>query len=188
MNLKTAIEPNGHVTEVSFQDALALHQQARLAEAEAAYAMCLEQGLETPDLLCNLGSICRQRGAYPAAHQYLSRAIQLDPNHSNAHYNLGNLYKSQGKLAEAVSTYRRCLALTSGTTEIAKTAYNLGLTLFDLNETEAAIEAYRQSVAADPNHTDAALNLAVCLCDRGRLNEARNIYEKLEQQIGRAHV
>ena len=54
------------------------------------------------------------------------RALDINPNHVNAHYNLGYIYSRQGKLDNAVRHYRAALR---GKPDFASAHYNLGLVL-----------------------------------------------------------
>jgi len=49
----------------------------------------------------DLGSIYLQQKNYKDAEAALSRAVALDPDQPDAHYQLGRLYQAQGKAAQA---------------------------------------------------------------------------------------
>ena len=51
------------------------------------------------------------------------RALELKPDFTEAHINLGNALKDQGKLDEAVACYRRAMELKP---DYAGAHYNLG--------------------------------------------------------------
>lgn len=53
-------------------------------------------------------------GELDLAVSWLQRAIELDPNDVSNTFQLGNLYKMQGKLNEAGAQYRRCTLLDPG--------------------------------------------------------------------------
>ncbi len=54
------------------------------------------------------------------------RAVELKPDFAEAHNNLGNVLKDQGKLAEAEACYRRALELKP---DVAEVHNNLGAAL-----------------------------------------------------------
>jgi len=67
----------------------------------------------------------------------------------------------------------------------AEDFFEQGLALED-EDRPAAIEAYRQAVAADPALVDARLNLGSALHDEGRLREAERVYRDAIQACGDA--
>jgi tetratricopeptide (TPR) repeat protein len=54
----------------------------------------------------------RQSGQVEAALQNVEESLALNPADPRAHYELGRLYRAQGKLTEALSAYEKALALT----------------------------------------------------------------------------
>lgn len=62
-------------------EAMQLHVQGRLDEAEAAYASLLAELPQQPDILHSLGVIRMQRQQWLAAMEYFARALAADPHH-----------------------------------------------------------------------------------------------------------
>jgi len=85
------------------------------------------------------------------------RAIELAPDHADAHLNLGRMLHEAGRVNEAESHYRRALEARPGD---ATAAYNLGVALEDLRRPHLAAAAYERALAADPECADAHFNLA----------------------------
>jgi len=97
------------------------------------------------------------------------RALRADPNHSDAHVNLGRLLHEEGAPALAERHYRAAIG-SNPTHETA--AFNLGVALEDLGRNEDAIRAYRLALALDPENADAHYNLAGILERRGEKQAA----------------
>lgn len=163
----------------SFSAALQYHQAGNWQQARVAYEQCLAHDPAHSHARANLGSVYRQLGLTQQALDCLLHATTAAPDDACAHYNLGNLYRSQGQRLQAVQSYRHSLACAASRSQFARTAYNLGLTLAELPDPDAAETAYRQACEADPDHTDARLNLATLLAGQGRLTEAACLYEQL---------
>jgi tetratricopeptide (TPR) repeat protein len=88
----------------------------------------------------------------PAA--YL-KAIELDPNHSDAFTNLGRLAQEARDYDAAEQYYRSAIAAEP---QNVLAAFNLGTLMEDIGKTEAAIEAYiTASSFADSHHNLARL-------------------------------
>jgi tetratricopeptide (TPR) repeat protein len=91
------------------------------------------------------------------AHQLYQRLLQLDPDHVDAHVNLGRLLHEDGAPAAAEQHYRRALEIDP---EHETAAFNLGVALEDIGRFRDAIEAYQRALELDPQNADAHFNLA----------------------------
>lgn len=97
------------------------------------------------------------------------RCLELDPNHADAHVNLGRLLQEQGRLAAAEAHYRRAL---DGQRDHALAAFNLGTVLEDLHRLDEAMDAYEEALARDPALADAHFNLALLYEKAGARQDA----------------
>ncbi len=130
-------------------------------------------------ILVNLSTLQRQQADYTGAAQSLREAIQLVPEHWQARVNLGNLLAECGRSEEAETHLRAARLLEPVRADVA---YSLGSLLLRrglVTESEALL---RQSLS-DPALTNATLcNLAQCLKDQGRVEEALACYEEALQR------
>jgi tetratricopeptide (TPR) repeat protein len=101
----------------------------------------------------------------------------LDPNHANAHYNLGTALYDQGKIEEAIAAYRQAIQLDPNR---ATTHYYLGVALDYQGKIEEAIAAYRQAIQLDPKNATFQNNLEVALKEQGK--GRKFLGENLEQR------
>jgi tetratricopeptide (TPR) repeat protein len=85
------------------------------------------------------------------------RVLELDPDHADAHVNLGRLLQQSGQMEEAMRHYRE--ALRSSPTH-ATAAFNLGTVLEDQGQATDAIAAYARALAIDDSLGDAHFNLS----------------------------
>ncbi len=84
-------------------------------------------------------------------------ALTLDPEHADAHVNLGRLLHEQGALAEAETHYRKAAAADH---ESGRAQYNLGVVLEDQGRSAEAMDAYREALAVDGALGAAHFNLS----------------------------
>jgi len=104
------------------------------------------------DVACGIES-----SAPDQARRVYERLLRIDPDHADAHVNLGRLLHKDGGPAHAADHYRRALEIDPQH-EIA--AFNLGVALEDLGRFREAIEAYQRALELDPQNADAHFNLA----------------------------
>lgn len=97
------------------------------------------------------------------------RALELDPDHSDAHLNLGRLYHEAGRVEEAEAHYRSAATTDP---ESARAFYNLGVALEDQSATAGAIEAYEAALRLDADLAVAHFNLSRLLEAEGRKADA----------------
>jgi len=96
-------------------------------------------------------------GSPDQAREAYARALAIDPDHTDAHVNLGRLLHESGDPASALPHYRRAL---KSRPEDAIAAFNLGVALEDLKRPQEALEAYENAVSIDPENADAHFNAA----------------------------
>ena len=88
------------------------------------------------------------------------RALQLDPNASEVHSNLGNAFKEQGKLDEAVACQRRAIELKP---DSARAYNNLAATLKDQGKLDDVIACCRRALEIKPDYAEVHSNLLYTL-------------------------
>jgi tetratricopeptide (TPR) repeat protein len=97
------------------------------------------------------------------------RAIDLDPDHADAHIDLGHLLHEAGDIEGARLHYQQALAVRP---DDATASYNLGVALEDLGRKDDAIGAYERAVQLDPELADAYCNLGGLYHEQGRGQDA----------------
>jgi len=97
------------------------------------------------------------------------RALELDPELSDAYVNLGRLAHEAGDAETAARCYHQALA---GDELDPVTHYNLALALEDLERHGEALAHYLRAVALNPTFADAHYNLSQLLDRLGRKTEA----------------
>lgn len=120
------------------------------------------------DLHYGLGWALYNLLRYEEAVEPLSRAIQLDPAHTDAYHHLGVVLTYMGCPDEGLDALRRAATLRH---DHAETHYWIGRALEDKGDWEGVISAHRQATSLDPNHADAYVNLGVAYSKLGRSEE-----------------
>jgi len=142
--------------EEKLAEALALHQQGQLADAEPIYREVLASAPEHPTALSLLGTVCLQTGRDEDAAEFLERAVALKPDEPGWFGNLGVVLRRLERYPEAASALERALELKPDSAEATS---NLGLVQHQLGEFEAAIESFGRAIVLRPNLPGPHLNL-----------------------------
>ena len=121
------------------------------------YAEAIEKEDCVADALCNLGIIETQRGNIIKAFDCFTAALKKDPRHSEAHYNLANLYfdLNDFRLAEAHFEMAAEIEPT-----FANAYFNLALVQAIANNSATPVDAlskYQQLVSAEEARAAAEL-------------------------------
>lgn len=136
------------------------------ASAEAAPAVTADEWFEQ--------ALHLEDSDAKAAQTAYEHAVELEPTHCAAWINLGRLLHSRHDEKKAELVYRRALQ-ECGADPIL--LFNLGVVLEDLGKLDAAIDAYQNAIAEDPNLADGHFNLA-------RLYEAQGKEQHALRHLG----
>jgi tetratricopeptide (TPR) repeat protein len=123
-----------------------------LADRMSSIPRATDEAEELYDVACEV-----ETSSPDQAKEVYERLLEIDPDHVDAHVNLGRLLHEDGAPAAAERHYRRALDLDPDH-EIA--AFNLGVALEDLGRFKDAIDAYLRALELDPQNADAHFNLA----------------------------
>jgi tetratricopeptide (TPR) repeat protein len=161
--------------QAQVQQALALHQQGRLTEAEAAYQAVLEQQPGQFDALHFLGVIALQNGQTLRAIDLITQALARDRSNAFAYSNLASAYQKLGKYPEAIVRFERALALRP---DFVEALSNLGNTLRDAGRREEALTHYNRALALKPDRPDVLANRGNVLRELRRFDEALGDFDR----------
>jgi predicted TPR repeat methyltransferase len=147
--------------EQTFELACQLLSERKPADAERLCRSLLESRPDWPDVL-NVLAVARvqREGASQECVDWLQRAISLDPQHVDAHNNLGNVFKLLDRTDEAVNAYRRALALKP---DNADTHSNLGIIYSQQQRLSKAVKSLREAIRRNPRLVPAHFHLGQVL-------------------------
>jgi tetratricopeptide (TPR) repeat protein len=116
----------------------------------------------------NLGVEFEKTSTEEAQRAYV-RALELDPNLSDAHLNLGKLYHDAGMLQQSELHYRAAMKCAP---DDAAPYFNFGVLLEDLKQPREAARYYKEAIERDPAFADAHYNLGLVFESLGKKKEA----------------
>ncbi len=153
----------------TMQDAVALHQQGRLREAEKLYARVLKAAPDFFDALHLLGLAKAQSNQMGEAYRLMSAALKINPQAPDAWMNLANVLHALKRDAEALDCLDKALALRPGDVNAIE---NRGNALLALGRAQDALACFDAVLARNPRHGEARLNRGGALAGLGRTAEA----------------
>ncbi|AFY74315.1 glycosyl transferase [Synechococcus sp. PCC 7502] len=87
-----------------------------------------------------------------------------------AYNNLGNLWQSESKFAEAIACYEKILDIAP---DFATGYFNLGIARKSVHDFTGAIAAYIEALKINPQYAEAYQNLAVALQQTGKIEASK---------------
>ena len=109
------------------------------------------------DALFEAAERAEAAGSWANAEQLYGRCLAREPADATLHFNLGNVLREQGRLAEATAAFAKAATIDP---EMAEAWFNLaGLAEVEKKHVDAT-RRYRRALAIDPDYADALFNLA----------------------------
>ena len=150
-------------------EGLTLYRSGKLKLALGKCQAVLADHPQHPDALNLGGIIYMDLGQTEASVNLLRSAVEILPESSQAHFNLGTALTANDDLSEAISSQRRALELKPNYPEAL---FNLGNAYRQTGESDAAVLSYRNALDLAPDYPGAATNLASSLLHLGRSGDA----------------
>jgi tetratricopeptide (TPR) repeat protein len=142
------------------QAAMALEQQGKTAEAEAAWKAFLKLNPASPDAYAHLGFLEARQEHYAEAVSFYHKALALNPSMPGLQMNLGlSLFKA-GQLKEAVQVFDSLLKSQPSSPDAQRLTTLIGLAHYGLGEFAEAVPYLKKATAYDPQSLPFRLALA----------------------------
>jgi tetratricopeptide (TPR) repeat protein len=171
-----------------FQQAIAMHRQGRLREAEQLYRDALRGNERHFGALYHVGLLKLQQGQLEEAERWFRRALDVNGSSAETCHQLGMVLAGLQRPEEAVACYEQGLAINPA---LAESRNNLGHALQTLGRLEDAREQYEKALALKPAYPEASNNLGNLLHLLDRSEEAVVQYERalaLHPRYAEAHT
>ena len=151
--------PSANVSRRS--NALALEQQGRASDAEAAWQAIATANPADAEAFAHLGLLRARQEHYPQAIQAYRKALALNPKIPGLRLNLGLSYFKSGDMHSAVATLEPLLRATpTGSAEANRIATLIALAHYGAGQYSAAVPYLKTAIDADPQNLQFRLYLA----------------------------
>ncbi len=92
---------------------------------------------------------------------YLSKAIQAQPNYANAYIQRGMAYIELGSYQSAIQDYNQALLFTTDPNSLAKISDKAGVAYAHLGQYKKAIDGFNKAISLKPDYPDAYNNRGI---------------------------
>jgi tetratricopeptide (TPR) repeat protein len=159
----------------ALQEALALHRQGRLSDAEKIYTRVLKAAPGNFDALHLLGLVKAEGRQFGEAYRLMSAALKINPGVADVWSNFANVLHALKREPEALDAIDRALALRPGDAGLLQ---QRGHALLWLSRPADALVAFDAALNAAANHPDALNGRGLALAALGRAAEALTAFGK----------
>ena len=125
------------------------------------------------------GIALKREGKFEDAASCYEKAIRLQPDFAEAHFNLGLLWRDVGRVEQAVTCLERTAALCP---EVAMVQFELGRLYLDQRRWSDAEFVFQRMADSDPTDLNVSISLAVAWQELGRLDDAAAVYRRILEQ------
>jgi len=157
------------------EQAISLHRNGKLAEAESLYRKLLAQNPHYADAWSFLGLIEIQRKNPAAGIDLIDRAIRINPRNPGFFVNRGNALRDLRRFDDALASFDRALGLTPG---FAEAHYNRGNVLCDLARFDEALLSFDRALESKSEFAEAHYGRGNALLELKRFAEATASYDR----------
>lgn len=177
--LNDAIQENPNQWELRYHYAIQLARYNQdFDSAENQLRTILTQDSENSPAYFLLGELMELKGQYDTAIANYEKALEIDPNHTDANYRLGlllaNQYEGKGKIA--LRYFKKAVKLNP---DNADASYQYALLLHEhLGKNKKAVKYLRNTLSIQPDHPFVNYDLALVYHHLGQLKKAKKYYLK----------
>jgi protein O-GlcNAc transferase len=158
-----------------FNQAVFLHRQGKLTDAEAIYKTILDNNSDDFDALHMLGIIQAQRSHYVEAEDLLRRAILVDRKIPQCLHNYANVLAKLKRFDDALNSYRAAIKLVPN---VAPIQADYGNALFELGRYDEALTAYDRALSLESSFANACNGRGNALFKLKHYDEALAAFDK----------
>ncbi|MDA8905988.1 tetratricopeptide repeat protein [Candidatus Thioglobus sp.] len=162
-------------TQVQLNEVMRFYSSGKLQEALSANQLLIKNFPNDPLLLNISGACYSEIGPIESAIKSFKKAITLNPNYAEAHYNLGVAFQRTRQIDEAIECYEEAINIKH---TYPSAHNNLGLVALERGNIDSAIKSFEWAVAYNPEYAEAHNNLGAAFQELNQFDAAIKHYKK----------
>lgn len=187
--LKDFTQDHTRFADVWFMVGVCHHSLGRFSEAIEAFENALSINPHYMEAALNLAVTYNDVGQYEKGAKTYAQAMEaaregghddLDPivlaRLANQHADLGDLYRSVGRPADAIEQYAKAVELRPKFVDIQT---KLGMALREAGDLHESIRQFKQAMQTNPNYLAAKVHLGISLFAAGNYSDALSLWEEV---------
>lgn len=173
----TAIELDPELDQAYFGRGMAQARQGMISEGIADLSVFIKRNPKSSLAYTKRGVRYMWLRDFNNAEKDLLKALALDPENAEAHDDLGVIYAKRQKYEKAAEHFSATIRIDPS---YQKGYHNLAMTMFLVEQDEAALLMVNQALSLNSNHMDALMLKSLILEKLGRYEEAALAKEEAE--------
>ena len=157
-----------------FQKAVNFHKKGNLKQAQNLYETILESNPNDFNCLHLIGLIAKANKDFEKSVYFISKAIKINPDSSEAHFNLGNVLKELLRYEEAINSYNQAIKIKPD----HELYFVRGVLFFEIKLLEEALESFNNALKFKPNSSETFNNIGLINVELKNFNQAIVNYDK----------
>ena len=125
----------------------------------------------------------QQKNNFQVAENLYKETLKTNPNHVEAHVNLGIVFRKLGEHRKAISCYEKAIEINPNHVNVH---YHLGIVLQELGENQKAISCYEKAIEINPNYAVAHRHLGEIFRKDKKFRVAADYFKKEDTAFGNA--
>ena len=167
--------PSLQATQQQKQQAVQLLEQQEFDQAKKILDKLSTSAKKDPEVWFLLSAVHGLLNLPDKAEYYSRKTIALAPGFPEAHFNLGNALRQQGKHNEAITSFEKTLSLMP---EHMGAIINSAGTYEEMGQLDKAYTNYKKAQTLAPNMPSNYYNLAKIVTTQGKNEEAIELYNE----------
>ena len=154
---------------------MALYSQGKIEKALKSLDLLIAQYPEEPVLYNFKGTCFYSLKQYNKAVDCYQKAIKINPDYAEAHYNLANVFHEIGRIDAAIKGYEQA---THFKPDYPEAFNNLGLVFQEIGKFKLAITSYEKALTIKPDYAEVHSNIGKLYKEQDQIYLSINHYKK----------
>jgi tetratricopeptide (TPR) repeat protein len=179
-------EAKNAALKTAFTEGVTLSNAGKNDEAIAKFNEVIAMVPKCPECYTNIGANYAQKKDWAQAEASYKKAIEVDPNSSDAYNGLANVYNAQKKFDQAAEASAQAMKLSSAASTTAGGApggnasalFNQGVILWNAGKIADAKKQFEEATKIDPKLADAHYWLGMANLNEGKMPDAATQFDE----------